>query len=141
MNKLKLSIAALAATFVSGCITFPTVESEKVTVVWDDVRMIENCDLIQPVYGSEGSFYDFWLHADKNMLWGTLNQMRIQTAEIGGDVMYLFRPLGFTSSVTLLGNAYACAPQAKENAKKIKAVQQAKFEAKMKAEAEKSSSK
>jgi hypothetical protein len=133
MNKVKLCMALAAATFLSGCITFPTVKSEHVKVIWHDTNAIQECHLIGPVYGSEGSFYDSWLHADKNMVWGALNQMRIQTDKLGGDVLYMFDPLGFSSSVTFLGNAYACAPEAKVKAVKITAAKIAKMEAEEKA--------
>ncbi len=134
MNKLRLYTALVVVTFLSGCVTYPTVKSEGVKVVWHDTNAIQGCDTISPVYGSEGSFYDFWLHADKNMVWGALNQMRIQTAELGGDLLYLFEPLGFSSSVTFLGNAYACAPGAKVKAMQIKAAKIAKMQAEEKAQ-------
>lgn len=106
MKKIVLGVAA--ATLLSGCVTFPTLESEQVEVVWDDTNAIQGCEYKGTVIGSEGHFYDYWLHADKDMVWGTLNQMRAKTAEKGGNVLYLYQPLGFISSVTMLGNAYAC---------------------------------
>ncbi len=123
----------VVTTFLAGCITFPTAKSELVKVIWQDINAIQECDVISPVYGSEGSFYDSWLHADKNMVWGALNQMRIKTDELGGDVLYLYEPLGFSSSVTFLGNAYACSEEAKAKAMKIKAARIAQLEAKEKA--------
>lgn len=99
----------LASTLLlTGCVTFPTPESKKVHVVWDDVKTIENCQPLGIVYGSEGHFYDFWLHADKDMVWGTLNQMRINAAALGADTVYLYQSLNFKSSVTMFANAYLC---------------------------------
>ncbi|MEF1325992.1 DUF4156 domain-containing protein, partial [Vibrio owensii] len=74
----KLMTAAALATLLTGCVTFPTQESEQVKVIWDDVNAIANCQHLGTVMGSEGHFYDYWLHADKDMVWGTLNQMRIK---------------------------------------------------------------
>ena len=51
---------------------------------------------------------DYWLHADKDMVWGTLNEMRIKAAKLGADTIYLYKPLGFTGSVTMIANAYDC---------------------------------
>lgn len=104
--KLASALSLLAA--LSGCITFPTPESEQVKVIWDDINFIEKCEYKSTVYGSEGHFYDYWLHADKNMVWGALNQMRIETAKRGGNVLYLYSSLSFSSSVTMMGNVYYC---------------------------------
>ncbi|WP_375322549.1 DUF4156 domain-containing protein [Aliivibrio logei] len=100
----------LASTIMllTGCVTFPTQESEKVDVIWDEVDEVKDCQRMGIVFGSEGHFYDYWLHADKNMVWGTLNQMRIKTAALGANTLYLFQPLNFSSSVTMFGNAYLC---------------------------------
>lgn len=112
---MKIKFALLVSTALlalSGCVTFPTTESKQVQVVWDNESALAGCEYKGTVIGSEGHFYDYWLHADKDMVWGALNQMRIKTAEQGGDTLYLYQPLGFSSSVTLLGNAYQCAPVA-----------------------------
>ncbi|USH05453.1 DUF4156 domain-containing protein [Grimontia kaedaensis] len=108
MKKVMLSVALASATLLSGCVTFPTRQSEQVKVIWDDVNAIQGCKHKGTVIGSEGHFYDYWLHADKDMVWGTLNQMRIKAAEKGANVLYLYQPLNFSSSVTMFGNAYAC---------------------------------
>ncbi|APP08331.1 DUF4156 domain-containing protein [Vibrio harveyi] len=104
----KLMTGAALAALLTGCVTFPTQESEQVKVIWDDANAIANCQHLGTVIGSEGHFYDYWLHADKDMVWGTLNQMRIKAAELGGDTLYLYLPLGFSSSVTMFANAYKC---------------------------------
>ncbi|EOD77190.1 putative outer membrane lipoprotein [Grimontia indica] len=108
MKKVMLSVALASATLLSGCVTFPTQQSEQVKVIWDDVNAIQGCEHKGTVIGSEGHFYDYWLHADKDMVWGTLNQMRIKAADKGANVLYLYQPFGFSSSVTMFGNAYAC---------------------------------
>ncbi len=144
MNFLKLKniniISAIAfSAILSGCVTFPTLESEKVSVVWDDAGSIEGCDLVGPVIGSEGHFYDYWFHADRDMLWGTLNQMRIKAAEMGGDKIYLFQPLPFSSSVTKLANVYACSETAKLKSRQYLVMAEEKAKAKAAAEARKNS--
>jgi len=85
--KKRVMTLALAAS-LTGCVTFPTQESEQVQVLWDNVNAIENCELMGTVIGSEGHFYDYWLHADKDMVWGTLNQMRIKAVDLGADTLY-----------------------------------------------------
>ena len=49
----KLMTAAALATLLTGCVTFPTQESEQVKVIWDDVNAIANCQHLGTVMGSE----------------------------------------------------------------------------------------
>lgn len=93
-----------------GCVTYSTPESEQVQVVWQGAGSLQDCKYVSTVYGSEGHFYDYWLHSDKNMVWGTINQMRINAAKKGADTIYLYQPFGFLSSVTMMANAYQCKP-------------------------------
>ncbi|SMY32046.1 hypothetical protein PMAL9190_00328 [Photobacterium malacitanum] len=108
MKNILVSSMLASTLLLSGCVTFPTPESNQVDVIWDDVKAIENCQRLGIVYGSEGHFYDYWFHADKDMVWGTLNQMRSKAAELGGDTIYLYQSLDFSSSVTMFANAYLC---------------------------------
>ena len=110
MKALMIGVAVSIATLLTGCVTFPTAESEQVKVIWDDVDALKGCEHKGTVIGSEGHFYDYWLHADKDMVWGTLNQMRKKAAALGGDTLYLYQPFDFNSSVTMFANAYACQP-------------------------------
>lgn len=95
---------------LSGCVTFPTAESNQVRVLWDDTDALRQCEHRGTVIGSQGHFYDYWLHADRDMVWGTLNEMRIKAADLGADTLYLYQPLGFKGSVTMMANAYLCEP-------------------------------
>lgn len=108
MKKIKSGLMLSFFSLLSGCVTFPTTESEQVKVIWDDTDYIRSCENKGVVFGSEGHFYDYWLHADKDMMWGTLNQMRIKAVEKGGDVLYLYQPLSFSTSVTMFANVYLC---------------------------------
>ncbi|CAH0534697.1 hypothetical protein VST7929_02647 [Vibrio stylophorae] len=105
---LRFFSAIFATLSLAGCVTFPTPESEKVKVYWDHSQAIAGCENLGMVIGSEGHFYDYWLHADRDMVWGAVNEMRIKVAEKGGDTLYLYQPFGFLSSVTLMGGAYRC---------------------------------
>ena len=99
---------ALLGLSLTGCVTFPTADSRHVQVIWDDTQAIQGCELKGTVLGSQGHFYDYWMHADRDMVWGTLNEMRIKANELQADTLYLYQPLGFLSSVTMMANAYDC---------------------------------
>lgn len=108
MHYKKILLGFFMSASLSGCITFPTEESRKVQVVWDETERVAQCERKGTVYGSEGHFYDFWLHSDRDMLWGAVNQMSIKAAAMGADTLYLYQPFNFSSSVTLMANAYQC---------------------------------
>ncbi|WP_041415977.1 DUF4156 domain-containing protein [Shewanella halifaxensis] len=108
MKYLKLAGIVLICSTLSACVTFPTDESNTVKVLWDDTQALQGCDHKGTVIGSQGHFYDYWLHADKDMVWGTLNEMRIKAAKLDADTLYLYKPLGFSGSVTMIANAYKC---------------------------------
>jgi hypothetical protein len=108
MKAISIATVLLLTLGLSGCITFPTDDSNQVNVLWDVSESINQCEHKGTVIGSQGHFYDYWLHADRDMVWGTLNEMRIKAALLGADTIYLYRPLGFTGSVTMMANAYKC---------------------------------
>jgi hypothetical protein len=94
---------------LTACVTFPTEESAQVKILWENSVAIENCTYKGTVIGSQGHFYDYWLHSDRDMVWGTLNELRIKGHALGADTVYLYQPLKFLGSVTMMGNAYQCA--------------------------------
>ncbi|GIU26449.1 DUF4156 domain-containing protein [Shewanella schlegeliana] len=114
MKFVKLTAIALMCSSLTACITFPTDDSNTVKVLWDDIQALQGCEHKGTVIGSQGHFYDYWLHADKDMVWGTLNEMRIKAAQLDADTIYLYKPLGFTGSVTMMANAYQCADKPAE---------------------------
>ncbi len=101
----KLMTAAALATLLTGCVTFPTQESDQVKVIWDDVNAIANCQHLGTVMGSEGHFTTTGCTQIKTWF-GNTKPMRIKAAELGADTLYLYQPLGFSSSVTMFANAY-----------------------------------
>ncbi|WP_067515425.1 DUF4156 domain-containing protein [Endozoicomonas ascidiicola] len=108
-------IPVILASALSGCITFPTEESKEISVIWDETQRIQHCTLKGTVFGSEGHFYDHFLHSDKDMIWGTINQMSIKAAALGADTLYLYRPFQFVGSVTMMANAYDCTSSASKS--------------------------
>lgn len=94
---------------LTACVTFPTEESAQVKILWENSVAIENCTYKGTVIGSQGHFYDYWLHSDRDMVWGTLNELRIKGHALGADTVYLYQPFKFLGSVTMMGNAYQCA--------------------------------
>ena len=59
---------------VTACVTFPTEESAHVKILWENSVAIENCTYKGTVIGSQGHFYDYWLHSDRDMVSGLTHQ-------------------------------------------------------------------
>ncbi|MGL4712985.1 MAG: DUF4156 domain-containing protein [Shewanella sp.] len=109
MKKFRLlCILGLIIVNLTGCVTFPTIESQHVKILWDNPLAVNSCTLKGTIIGSQGHFYDYWLHSDKDMVWGTLNEMRIKAYQLNADTVYLYQHFNFLSSVTVMGNAYDC---------------------------------
>jgi len=109
LKNLRLfTLITLMTLGLSGCITFPTAESRHVKVIWNNPAAINTCVHKGTIFGSEGHFYDYWLHSDQDMVWGTLNELRIKAHKLNADTVYLYENFGFLSSVTMMGNAYDC---------------------------------
>ncbi|MGL4900264.1 MAG: DUF4156 domain-containing protein, partial [Shewanella sp.] len=96
MKNLRLfTLITLMTLGLSGCITFPTAESRHVKVIWNNPAAINTCVHKGTIFGSEGHFYDYWLHSDQDMVWGTLNELRIKAHKLNADTVYLYENFGF----------------------------------------------
>lgn len=117
---------------LTACVTFPTEESAQVKILWENSVAIENCTYKGTVIGSQGHFYDYWLHSDRDMVWGTLNELRIKGHALGADTVYLYQPFKFLGSVTMMGNAYQCAETQASEAKASKTLDSASLPSQIK---------
>ncbi|MBC7005886.1 DUF4156 domain-containing protein, partial [Photobacterium sp. BZF1] len=52
--------------------------------------------------------YNYWFISDRDLTQGALNQLRNQAAALGANTVSLYSPPDFSTSVTLIGNAYYC---------------------------------
>ncbi len=69
-----------------------------------------SCEFVGEVIGSEGHWYSFWLISNTLLLQGAINDLKNSVYAKGGNVAIVYSDLDFTTSVTLLGQAYNCSP-------------------------------
>jgi hypothetical protein len=69
-----------------------------------------SCEFVGEVIGSEGHWYSFWFISNTLLLQGAINDLKNSIYAKGGNVAIVYSNLDFTTSVTLLGQAYNCSP-------------------------------
>lgn len=67
-----------------------------------------SCEFIGEVIGSEGHWYSYWFVDNTLIVQGAINDLKNRVQEKGGNVVVVYANFDFTTSVTLLGQAYTC---------------------------------
>jgi hypothetical protein len=68
------------------------------------------CEFLGEVIGSEGHWYSYWFISNPAMVQSAINGLKNSAFVKGGNVVIVYGDLDFTTSVTLLGQAYKCRP-------------------------------
>ncbi|MDO6610758.1 DUF4156 domain-containing protein [Shewanella sp. 1_MG-2023] len=108
MNTLKVLLISLSILSLTGCITTPEMNSEHVAVLWSEQGDMDICELKGTLIGSQGHWYDYLFITNKDLTQGAINQLRNDALTLGANTVFLYKPKVFTTSVTLLANAYTC---------------------------------
>jgi hypothetical protein len=66
------------------------------------------CEYIGPIVSSYGHWYNYLLISNTNMTQGAIDDMYNKANEMEANVVYVNKNIDFTTSVTLLGQAYYC---------------------------------
>lgn len=104
----KKALIGLCTFLLLGCETTQLRSSQDVHITWNSPPRLEACIAKGTVIGSEGSWYSFWFISNRDLMDGALNDIKNQATERGANTVDLNSPQPFGTSVTLLGNAYAC---------------------------------
>lgn len=68
----------------------------------------QKCKKLGEVIGSEGRWFNYLFISNKLLTQGALNDIKNQAYKIGADKVVVHKKLDFTTSVTILGQAYDC---------------------------------
>jgi hypothetical protein len=75
------------------------------------VQTLESsCQFLGEVIGSEGHWYSYWFISNTLMVQNAINDLKNSVYAKGGNVAAVYGDMAFTTSVTLLGQAYKCNP-------------------------------
>jgi hypothetical protein len=69
---------------------------------------LPTCTYIGPAVSSYGHWYNYLFLSNTEMTQGAIDDMYNKANEIGANVVYVNKNIDFTTSVTLLGQAYDC---------------------------------
>ena len=109
MGKSGVLAVLLSGMVLAGCSTSPLlVDASRVVLTWDANDIQNTCERRGTLIGSQGSWYNYWFISDRDLTQGALNQLRNQAAALGANTVSLYSPPDFSTSVTLIGNAYYC---------------------------------
>jgi len=70
-----------------------------------------DCTHTGEVIGSEGHWYTYLFISNTNLIQGAINDMKNRAHDMGGNTVIVLQNIQFVTSVTLLGQAYACSRQ------------------------------
>ena len=109
MGTAKVLAVLLVGGALAGCSTSPLLaDANQVSLTWDANDKLNTCERRGTLIGSQGSWYNYWFISDRDLTQGALNQLRNQAAGLGANTVSLYSPPDFSTSVTLIGNAYYC---------------------------------
>ena len=104
--RLFLFILGLSFGILSSCAITPlSPQGEKVKIVFD-LPDENKCRHLGDVFGIEGNLFDFWFISNKNVVLGSLNDLKNNTANLNGNLAYIHTELAYTTSTALLGIAF-----------------------------------
>ena len=80
-------------------------------IFYNEVNLAKNlptCTYISPLVSSYGHWYNYLFLSNTEMTQGAIDDMYNKANEVGANVVYINKNIDFTTSVTLLGQAYHC---------------------------------
>ena len=80
-------------------------------VFFNEVNLADDlpkCTYISPIISSYGNWYNYLFLSNTELAQGAIDDMYNKANEIGANAVYINSNIDFTTSVTLLGQAYRC---------------------------------
>ena len=108
MLEARNNLLVLIALFLAGCTTVPVLEEARPIQLFFDSPDLSACQFRGEVVGSQGSWYDFWLTSNSDLVNGALNEIKNDALTRRANVVSIVPPIPFGTSVTFFGQAYDC---------------------------------
>jgi len=112
-NTLKLISIMLLAYCSASCAPVELhPDNQPVRLIfYNEVNLAKNqptCTYISPIVSSYGRWYNYLFISNTGLTQGAIDDMYNKANELGANVVYVNKNIDFTTSVTLLGQAYHC---------------------------------
>jgi hypothetical protein len=109
MDFMRVVAVTGCAWLLAGCSTIAVKAEAELIPVQFDLAAVSGCSYLGEVVGSEGHWYSAWLISNDVLTRAALNDLRNEAHARGADTIFVpGNTLVFSSSVTLLGQAYRC---------------------------------
>jgi hypothetical protein len=105
---IKITLLVLFFTALAACSAIPLHEDAGAIQLHWVAPDLSGCEFKGEIVGSQGSWYDFWIISNASLTHGALNDLKNAAMAQGGNVVVALRFQDFATSVTFLGQAYAC---------------------------------
>jgi hypothetical protein len=76
--------------------------------LYKNEKIVENCEFINEVIGTQGHWYDYLFISNENLTQGAINDLKSKARAIGANSVHVHTNMSFQTSVTILGQAYKC---------------------------------
>lgn len=108
---IKQGLVLAAVLWLPGCslIQTHTLEDNAENVrIYDGYSHVKHCQYIKEVIGSEGHWYNYLFISNRALTQGAMNDLKNRTMKMGGNAAHVHTNMFFTTSVTILAEAYHC---------------------------------
>ncbi len=111
---LKTILVFVAAVFVVSCAVIqPEPDNKPVRMIfYNEINIfskgVPECQYLGTIVSSDGHWYNYLFISNTNLTLGAINDMHNKASSIGANIIYINDNIDFTTSVTLLGQAYDC---------------------------------
>lgn len=104
-------LAIFCSLVMAGC-SAPTTSIEpaadSVHIRLDSQFDAGECQWLGEVTGNEGHWYSYLFFANDVLVQGAVNDIKNRAKQLGANTVYMVSPQDFSTSFTVLGNAYLC---------------------------------
>jgi hypothetical protein len=108
-------LIALCCLTMSACTPLPKHPDNKPVrmIFHNEINLVKynknhECKYLGTLISSEGYWYTYWFMSNSDIARGAYHDMHNKANEIGANVVYIDSNIDFVTSVTLVGQAYAC---------------------------------
>lgn len=111
---VKLMPVILMAALITSCAIIQQNPDNKPVrlIFYNEINIVGESDLdcryLGSIVSSDGHWYNYLFISNSDLTLGSINDMHNKANEIGANVIYINDNIDFATSVTLLGQAYAC---------------------------------
>lgn len=112
---MKVFFVSASIVLLAACAANPVISGAESVEIVNEVPSPSKCKFLAEVVGSQGNWFTGDVTSNKNLVIGARNELRNETHQLGGNVVYVqdmkntnaYGSLG-TTNTTAVGKAYRC---------------------------------